>query len=201
MLHYTKPLNKNPVVYKYGNDRFSDQLKKLLTKNHLHRRKWTPLHMYNPRRLIHTNKEIDHYNYTYKYNPHTSPNPLRVPKLLPLLPRPGQAINPLNYANNRLFTEEETLNGEEELLINKNKNIHLVPDQVFNNIPVPYEYKDAYWWRGIEARRVQCPVEWVSHRMYVARERKLTDFTDLAFSKMFRYSYDDVVRHMKDDLK
>ncbi|EAN95039.1 hypothetical protein C3747_60g19 [Trypanosoma cruzi] len=75
---------------------------------------------------------------------------------------------------------------------------HLVPDQVYYHIPVPPEYKDAYWWRDLQARRVQCPVEWVSHRMYNKGDRQRYDFQDLSFRKKFEYSYEEVVKNAKD---
>eukprot|EP00796_Vickermania_ingenoplastis_P004521 gene4521-3308_t len=76
--------------------------------------------------------------------------------------------------------------------------VHLVPDQVFYAIPVPKDYKDAYWWRDLQARRVQCPVEWVSHRMYNKKDRESYDFQDLSFRKKFEYSYENTIQNAKD---
>lgn len=53
--------------------------------------------MYDPRKLVHANRYIDHDTYAEKYDPHWS------------------------------------------------QNAYLVPDQQYYYIPVPKEYKDAYW--------------------------------------------------------
>lgn len=77
-------------------------------------------------------------------------------------------------------------------------NAHWVPDQKYYAIPVPREFKDAYWWREIQARRVQCPVDWVQHRMYNKEDRQTYDFQDLGFRKKFQFSYEEVINNAKE---
>ncbi|CCW63081.1 unnamed protein product [Phytomonas sp. EM1] len=150
MFRFDAVLRKNPVIFKQGQGMFTHQLKRILNKKSLHKYTWDPLPMYDPRKLVHANRYIDHDTYEEKYSPH--------------------------WMNNA----------------------HLVPDQQFYHIPVPAEYKDAYWWRDLQARRVQCPVEWVSHRMYSKADRRKYDFQDLAFRKKFEYSFDEVVNNAKE---
>ncbi|EPY30340.1 hypothetical protein STCU_04115 [Strigomonas culicis] len=129
---------------------FSHQLKRILSKKSLHRYNWDPLPMYEPRKLVHASRYVDHDTYEERYDPHWE------------------------------------------------KEAHLVPDQQYHSIPIPPEYKDAYWWRDLQARRVQCPVDWVSHRMYNKADRRGYDFQDLAFRKKFEFSYEDTIRNAKD---
>lgn len=149
MLRTTAVSRKNPVVFKQGQGMFSHQLKRILNKKSLHKYTWDALPMYDPRKLAHANRYVDHDTYAEKYDPHWE------------------------------------------------QNAHLVPDQQYYNIPVPKEYKDAYWWRDLQARRVQCPTDWVHHRMHT-KDRLVYDFQDLAFRKKFQYSYEDVVANAKD---
>ncbi|KPA76736.1 putative mitochondrial hypothetical protein [Leptomonas pyrrhocoris] len=149
MLRLSVALRKNPVVFKQGQGMFSHQLKRILNKKSLHKYNWDPLPMYEPRKLVHANRYVDHDTYEEKYDPHWE------------------------------------------------HNAHLVPDQAFYNVPVPKEYKDAYWWRDLQARRIQCPTEWVHHRMHT-KDRQKYDFQDLAFRKKFEFSYEDVVANAKE---
>ncbi|KAG5469339.1 hypothetical protein LSCM1_02554 [Leishmania martiniquensis] len=149
MLRFTHAIRKNPVVFKQGQGMFSHQLKRILNKKSLHKYNWDSLPMYDPRKLVHANRYVDHDTYEERYDPHWE------------------------------------------------HNAHLVPDQQFYYIPVPKEYKDAYWWRDLQARRVQCPTEWVHFRMHTKDKLKY-DFQDLAFRKKFEYSYEDVVANAKD---
>lgn len=128
---------------------FTHQLKRLLQKKAIHKFVWDPLPMYNPRKLVHSNREVDHFTYLEKRDPHWE------------------------------------------------NNIHYVPDQKFLKVPVPNEYKDAYWWRDLQARRVQCPIDWVSHRMYRGTSRRATDFQDLAFRPKHRFTVMETVQHAK----
>ncbi|CCW66170.1 unnamed protein product [Phytomonas sp. Hart1] len=150
MFRFNVALRKNPVIFKQGQGMFTHQLKHILNKKSLHKYNWDPLPMYDPRKLVHSNRYIDHDTYEEKYSP--------------------------------CWME----------------NAYLVPDQQFYHIPVPSEYKDAYWWRDLQARRVQCPIEWVSHRMYSKKDRQLYDFQDLAVRKKFEYPYEEVVQNAKD---
>ena len=68
-----------------------------------------------------------------------------------------------------------------------------VPDQQYSRIPIPPEFKDAYWFRDLQARRIQCPVEWVSYRMYSQKGKNLYDFQDLSMQKKFRFGPEQVV--------
>jgi hypothetical protein len=139
----------NTTGFKQGQGMFSHQLKRILNKKSLHKYNWDPLPMYDPRKLVHANRFVDHDTYEEKYDPHWE------------------------------------------------NNTHLVPDQEFYNVPVPKEYKDAYWWRDLQARRIQCPVEWVHHRMHTKDKLKY-DFQDLAVRKKFEFSYEDVIANAKD---
>lgn len=78
------------------------------------------------------------------------------------------------------------------------QNTYMVPDQRYYSIPVPKEYSDAYWWRDLQARRVQCPVEWVHHRMHNKADRRAYDFQDLAFRKKFQFSYEETISNAKE---
>ncbi|CAD2217798.1 hypothetical protein AGDE_00709 [Angomonas deanei] len=150
MFHCSRVARKNPVIFKQGQGMFSHQLKRILNKNSLHRYNWDPLPMYDPRKLIHADRRVDHDTYEEVYDPHW-----------------------MNSA-------------------------HHVPDQRYHKIPVPADFKDAYWWRDLQARRVQCPVEWVSHRMYSSEDRRKYDFQDLAFKKKFEFSFEETVANAKD---
>jgi hypothetical protein len=75
--------------------------------------------------------------------------------------------------------------------------VYEVPDQEYSRIPVPSEYKDAYWFRDLQARRIQCPVEWVSHRMYSGKNRNRFDFQDLAMKAKFRIPQLQVIEKSK----
>lgn len=143
MLRSSTTLLKNPVNMKQGQGMFTHQLKRLLRKKHLHKYNWDALPMYDPRTLIHSNREVDHKTYVEKRDPHWD------------------------------------------------QNVHWVPDQTYEKIPVPAEFKDAYWWRDLQARRIQCPVDWVSNRMYSARRRQEFDFQDLAFRRKKVFTYDE----------
>ena len=59
---------------------------------------------------------------------------------------------------------------------------------------MPSEFKDAYWIREREARRVQCPKEWVEHRY---KEPWRYDLTDDSLKEKFVYSDEEVVAHAK----
>ena len=72
---------------------------------------------------------------------------------------------------------------------------YVVPDQHYSRVPVPQRYRDAYWWRERQARRVQCPTQWVAHKFYDARLRDRYSFQDLSFEKKFYFTTDDVVAH------
>lgn len=78
------------------------------------------------------------------------------------------------------------------------QNAHLVPDQKYYAIPVPKEFKDAYWWRDLQARRIQCPIEWVHHRIHKKSGRQTYDFQDLRVQKKFQYSYEETIQNAKD---
>lgn len=109
---------------------------------------------------------------------------------------PLSMYNPrvLSHANRRV--DHDTY--EEVYDPHQSRDSFIVPDQQYHTIPVPQEYKDAYWWRDLQARRIQCPVEWVSHRMYNKKDRQTYDFQDLAFRKKFEYSYEEVVQNSRD---
>ena len=68
-----------------------------------------------------------------------------------------------------------------------------IPDQQFSRIPIPPEFKDAYWFRELQARRVQCPVEWVAYRMHSARQRRRYDFQDLSMARKVQFDEHQVV--------
>jgi hypothetical protein len=72
-----------------------------------------------------------------------------------------------------------------------------VPDQNYLKIPVPSEFKDAYWYRELQAKRIQCPVDWVSHRMYSPKNRARFDFQDLSMKEKFRLPMESVVEKSK----
>lgn len=150
MLRHSVALRKNPIIFKQGQGMFTHQLKRILNKKSLHKYNWDPLPMYDPRKLVHAGRFVDHDSYQEVYDPH--------------------------WVNNA----------------------YDVPDQQYCKIPVPAEYKDAYWWRDLQARRVQCPVEWVSHRMYSKVGRRRFDFQDLGFKKKFEFSLEEVVQNAKD---
>lgn len=149
MLRLTTSLLKNPVNFKQGQGMVTHQLKRLLQKKHVHKYVWDPLPMYEPRKLVHANRVVDHKTYQEKVDPH--------------------------WDNNVVY----------------------VPDQTWQKLPVPAEFKDAYWFRDLQARRVQCPVEWVSHRMYKAKYRRTYDFQDLGFRKKHMFSAHEAVSNAK----
>ena len=75
MLRQSAILHKKPVVFKFGNSSFTNQLKNMLSKTTPHRSEWGSLEQYEPRNLAHVNKTVEHYNYSYKYDPHYAPWP------------------------------------------------------------------------------------------------------------------------------
>lgn len=109
---------------------------------------------------------------------------------------PLPMYNPRVLAHSNRIVDHDTY--EEKYDPHWNNNVHLVPDQEFYHIPVPSEYKDAYWWRDLQARRVQCPVAWVHHRMHNNTDRHTYDFQDLAFRKKFQYSFEETISNAKD---
>lgn len=153
-MRQTPIARKNPINYKMGQGMFSEQLKHLLRKDQLHKMVWDPLPMYNPRKLAHTEKEIDHYTYQEKHNPHNT-------------------------------------------MAADNGKVYEVPDQQYRKVAVPSKYKDAYWWRERQAKRVQVPVEMVQDRMYNPEKRWQTDFQDLSFKQKFTFTEEEVIAHMK----
>ena len=76
---------------------------------------------------------------------------------------------------------------------------YFVPDQHFNRVPVPRRYSDAYWWRELQARRVQCPISWVERKFQDPRLRERYSFEDLSFEKKFFFTVDDVVAHARQE--
>lgn len=74
---------------------------------------------------------------------------------------------------------------------------HWVPDQTYAKIPVPKEFKDAYWWRDLQARRVQAPLEWMRHRFYSPSDKRKYDFQDLSLKKKHRYTLEEVVANAR----
>lgn len=76
----------------------------------------------------------------------------------------------------------------------KRAEAYKVPDQRFTSFAVPEEFKDAYWIREREARRVQCPVEWVEHRY---KEPWKYDLTDDSLAEKFTYTDEEVIAHAR----
>jgi hypothetical protein len=71
---------------------------------------------------------------------------------------------------------------------------YLVPDQKYSAYPIPAEYKDAYWIREREARRVQCPKEWVEDRY---QQGWKYDLTDDSLAEKFTFSEEEVIAHAR----
>ena len=140
---------KNPVNFKQGQGMFTHQLKHMLRKQHVHKYNWDPLPMYDPRKLVHANREVHHYSYEERRDPH--------------------------WDHRAVF----------------------VPDQRYGKIPVPLEFKDAYWWRDLQARRLQCPLDWVWFRFGSARVKRQWDFGDLAVRKKHSLSMDEVIANAR----
>lgn len=150
MYRQSTVFRKSPVVFKQGQGTFKGQLERILNKQHVHMSRWDELSMYDPRKLAHANRFVDHFTYETQYS------------------------DPLWSST-----------------------VHEVPDQRYGRIAVPAEYKDAYWWRDLQARRVQCPVEWVSYRMYNKGLRLRTDFTDLSFKRKWQFTVDHVLANLE----
>jgi len=76
-------------------------------------------------------------------------------------------------------------------------NTYLVPDQEYVAIPVPAEFKDAYWARESISRRVQKdPYEAVS-AAWKKDTREYTDFQELSFRPKFRFSIPELLAMAK----
>jgi hypothetical protein len=58
---------------------FSEQLMHLFSRKPLHYYKWDSLHEYDPRRLVHANRFVDHKSYTERYDPHWQEDAYWVP--------------------------------------------------------------------------------------------------------------------------
>eukprot|EP00744_Colponema_vietnamica_P025830 GILI01038119.1.p1 GENE.GILI01038119.1~~GILI01038119.1.p1 ORF type:complete len:154 (+),score=5.29 GILI01038119.1:44-505(+) len=112
---------------------------------------------------------------------------------------PIPLYNPRDLAHTNQKLDHYTY--EPQYDAHREANSFLVPDQTYNKVPVPSEFKDAYWWRDLQSRRVQCPTRWVDHNIYRADRRLYTDFQNLAFQQKFKYRKDDVLRHIKEDLR
>lgn len=108
-------------------------------------------------------------------------------------PRTGAAFP--NPARDNNIPMKNTNNTESSTATTQ----YLVPDQTYHRIPVPQRYRDAYWWRERQARRVQCPTEWVSYRFWSPKLRERYSFMDLSFEEKFFFSVDDVVAHAKQE--
>eukprot|EP00760_Papus_ankaliazontas_P034274 PhM_4_TR7088/c0_g1_i1/m.55959 len=76
---------------------------------------------------------------------------------------------------------------------------YYVPDQKYVKIPVPEDYKDAYWHREWEARRVQTSVEDKIHLTWKLSTRSRTDFQDLSFRPKFQFSVGEVLELARRD--
>lgn len=59
MLRLTVSLRKNPAIPRYGKGSFTDQLKRILQKETVHKMVWKPISMYEPRRLWHADRKVD----------------------------------------------------------------------------------------------------------------------------------------------
>lgn len=84
--------------------------------------------------------------------------------------------------------------GKEVFDASRHVNAYKVPDQKFHYFRVPEEYKDAYWIREREARRVQCPVEWVEDRY---KQPWKYDITDDSLKEKFTFTEEQVIAHAK----
>jgi hypothetical protein len=196
MLRQSAVLHKKPVVFKYGNSSFTNQLKNMLQKKTPHRSEWGSLEQYEPRALAHVNKKVDHYSYTYKYDPHYAPTPKAAYKDIELIKQGG------SYRENQLeFRPMSLEDSYERLEESKNTSVYYVPDQVYNRIPVPGEFKDAYWHRETKAQRVQQPLDNVRKLLGAKNAKNLFDFQDLAVRPKFQFTDADVLDHMKNDLE
>lgn len=196
MLRQSAVLHKKPVVFKFGNSSFTNQLKNMLSKRTPHRSEWGSLEQYEPRNLAHVNKTVDHYNYTYKYNPHYAPTPKATYKDIELI-RQGASFRE-NQLEFRPMSQQESYERLDE---SRNTSVYYVPDQVYNRIPVPGEFKDAYWHRESKAQRVQLPLDSVRDKLEERGAKTRYDFQDLAVRPKFRYTDADAIEHMKNDLE
>jgi hypothetical protein len=101
------------------------------------------------------------------------------------------------YPADRLAHANVKLNhktGEELPDPYRKADTYSVPDQKFAKFDVPSMYRDAYWMREREARRVQCPKEWVEHRY---KQPWKYDITDDSLAEKFTYSEEEVIAHAR----
>src|SRR3989338_9205476 len=170
MLRSTPLIHKYQVILKFGEGLVTTQLKHILEKKPLHKFEWDALPEYPARNLRHADRQLD---------PRTGaafPNPAR-----------DNNIPMKNNTNNDAASSSSTTTQ------------YLVPDQTYHRVPVPHRYRDAYLWREGQARRVQCPTEWVSYRFLEPRLRERFSFMDFSFEEKFFFSVDDVVAHAKQE--
>eukprot|EP00658_Telonema_sp_P-2_P072198 TRINITY_DN61377_c0_g1_i2.p1 TRINITY_DN61377_c0_g1~~TRINITY_DN61377_c0_g1_i2.p1 ORF type:complete len:160 (-),score=46.04 TRINITY_DN61377_c0_g1_i2:150-581(-) len=107
-----------------------------------------------------------------------------------------------SYRENQLeFRPMSLEDSYERLDESRNASVYYVPDQIHNRIPVPGEFKDAYWHRETKAQRVQLPLDSVRDKLEARGAKSLYDFQDLAVRSKFRYTSADAVEHMKNDLE
>ena len=78
--------------------------------------------------------------------------------------------------------------------VSRRATTYKVPDQEYTAFGIPEEFKDAYWAREREARRVQVPKEWVEHRY---KEAWKYDLTDDSLAEKFTFSDDEVIAHAR----
>jgi hypothetical protein len=171
MLRSTPTVYKSQVILKFGEGLVTTQLKHILEKKPIHHFDWDALPEYPARKLRHVDRQLD-------------------PRTGAALPNPARDNNiPMNYKNNNSENNNSSSSSTQ----------YLVPDQRYHRVPVPHRYRDAYWWRERQARRIQCPTDWVSYKFTDPKLRERYSFMDLSFEEKFFFSVDDVVAHAKQE--
>ncbi len=93
--------------------------------------------------------------------------------------------------------EVDHITGQEKASKTWDEDVHWVPDQTYQKVPVPSAYKDAYWVRDAEARRVQCPVDWVFTKYASKNGKHRYDLQDLSFKEKKFFSHHEVVDYAR----
>jgi hypothetical protein len=185
MLRSSLVHRKKPVILKFGEGLLTQQLKHLLEKKPLHHHEWDELPQYPPRKLRHADRALDPRTGAALVDPARDQSTLR---------RDG--TTPSTLAAAARSNDDDDADGSGFVASTRN---YIVPDQHYGRVPVPQRYRDAYWWRERQARRVQCPMSWVADKYRDAATRQRYSFMDFSFEEKFRFSVDDVIAHAKEE--
>lgn len=187
MLRHTGVCRKNPVIMKQGGGKYTHQLKHHLVKVAPHYKAWEPIPpLYEPRRLWHASRRIDPATGLPRHDPHRDGvgTVAASAAASSAVPSPVGPLAPTAYSRADAGAGQGTF---------------WVPDQEWLRVPVPAEYKDAYWGREREARRHQGKDldQDVIDKVFTRDQRYTVDFNDFGLRPRRVVSAEDAVRNLR----